>query len=105
MLSMGTGGNPNPKVFFKRTTDNKSKTVVSKKDSMNGWLKIEKQGKKISAFFKPGNADSWEKISEYEVDWLKGKLQVGLSVFASFASQGPKASPDMKAGFSNLKIQ
>jgi hypothetical protein len=41
---VGTGGNSNPKLFFKRTTDNKSRTVVNKNDNMSGWLRIEKAG-------------------------------------------------------------
>ncbi len=52
LLSVGTGGNANPKLFFKRTTDNKSRTVVNKNDNMSGWLRVEKAGDKIAAFFK-----------------------------------------------------
>jgi hypothetical protein len=104
ILSMGTGGNANPKIFFKKTIDNKTKAVVSKKDNMSGWLRIEKKGAKIFAFYKPENDAEWEKTGEYEIPWLKGKLQLGLMVFANFAGEGPKTKPDIKAEFSQLKI-
>lgn len=104
ILSMGTGGNANPKIFFKKTTDNKTRTVVSKKENMSGWLRIEKKGTKLSAFYRENDNSNWEKTGEYELDWLKGKLQLGLMVFANFAGEGPKAKPDIKAAFSQLKI-
>jgi CarboxypepD_reg-like domain len=105
LLTTGTGGNPNPKVFFKKTTDNKSKTVVDKKQTMNGWLRMEKRGKTITAFFKEEHTTEWNKVGEYEIDWLKDKVQMGLAVFASFSGSGPKMHPDMKAVFSQLKIE
>jgi hypothetical protein len=104
LLSVGTGGNSNPKLFFKRTTDNKSRTVVHKNENMSGWLRIEKTGNKIVAFFKPGNAGDFKKTGEYKLEWLNGKLQLGLTVFAAFSGDGPKMKPDMKANFSQLKI-
>jgi len=105
LLSMGTGGNPNPKIFFKRTADNKSRTVVDKIDSMKGWLRIEKSGKKIMAFFKEKNSKDYKKIGEYNLDWLNGKVQLGLATFAAFSGDGPKMKPDMKVIFSKLKIE
>jgi len=105
LLSLGTGGNPNPKLFFKRTIDNKSKTVVDKKDTMNGWMRIEKSGKKITAFFKDDDGSDYKKTGEYNLEWLSGKLQFGLAVFAAFAGDGPKMKPDMKVMFSQLKIE
>jgi hypothetical protein len=105
LLSLGTGGNPNPKLFFKRTIDNKSKTVIDKKDGMNGWMRIEKSGKKITAFFKEDDGSDYKKTGEYNLDWLSGKLQFGLAVFAAFAGDGPKMKPDMKVMFSQLKIE
>jgi hypothetical protein len=102
-LSVGTGGNANPKIFFKRTIDNKSKTVVNKSETMEGWLRIEKSGNKVVAFFKKDNND-FKKIGEYKLDWLNGKVQLGLAVFAAFSGDGPKMRPDMKANFSQLKI-
>jgi len=104
LLSVGTGGNSNPKLFFKRTTDNKSRTVVNKNDNMSGWLRIEKAGDRIVAFFKTDNDNDFKKIGEYKLEWLNGKLQLGLTVFASFSGDGPKMKPDMKANFSQLKI-
>ncbi|MBS1597661.1 MAG: carboxypeptidase-like regulatory domain-containing protein [Bacteroidetes bacterium] len=104
ILSMGTGGNSNPKIFFKKTIDNKTRTVVSKKDSTRGWLRIDKKGTKIDAFYKNDKNADWEKTGELEIGWLKGKLQLGLMVFANFSSDGPKMKPDIKAAFSQLKI-
>ena len=104
LLSVGTGGNSNPKLFFKRTTDNKSRTVVNKNDNMSGWLRIEKTGNKIVAFFKTNNGSDFKKVGEYKLEWLHGKLQLGLTVFATFSGDGPKMKPDMKANFSQLKI-
>ncbi|MES1214734.1 MAG: hypothetical protein ABUT20_04380 [Bacteroidota bacterium] len=104
-LSLGTGGNPNPKLFFKRTVDNKSKTVVDKKETMIGWMKIEKSGKKIIAYFKEDNETEYKKIGEYNLDWLHGKTQLGLAVFAAFSGEGPKMKPDMKVNFTQLKIE
>ena len=105
LLSMGTGGNPNPKLFFKRTIDNKSRTVVNKNENMSGWLRIEKTGNRIIAFFKTDSVSAFKKIGEYKLDWLNGKVQLGLTVFASFSGDGPKMRPDMKADFSQLNIQ
>ncbi len=105
LLSMGTGGNPNPKLFFKRTIDNKSRTVVNKNENMSGWLRIEKTGNRIIAFFKTDSVSAFKKIGAYKLDWLNGKVQLGLTVFASFSGNGPKMRPDMKADFSQLNIQ
>ena len=104
LLSVGTGGNPNPKLFFKRTIDDKSRTVVNKSDKMSGWLRIEKTGNKILAFVKPGDDREFKKVGEYKLEWLNGKVQVGLTAFAAFSGDGPKMRPDMKANFSQLKI-
>jgi len=105
LLSLGTGGNPNPKIFFKRTIDNKSKTVVNNRDNMKGWLRIEKSGKRITAFIKDENDNDYKKIGEYNLDWLNGKVQFGFAAFAAFAGDGPKMKPDMKAIFTQIKIQ
>ena len=105
LLTTGTGGNPNPKIFFKRTIDNKSKTVVDKIATMNGWLRMQRKGKTITAFFKEENTAVWNKVGEYEINWMKNKLQLGFAVFASFSGSGPKMHPDMKAVFSQLKIE
>ena len=104
LLSVGTGGNPNPKLFFKRTTDNRTRTVVNKNDNMSGWLKIEKAGNRIVAFFKVDNDADFKKVGEYKLEWLNGKVQLGLTVFAAFSGDGPKMKPDMKANFSQVKI-
>ncbi|MGC4034883.1 MAG: carboxypeptidase-like regulatory domain-containing protein [Chitinophagaceae bacterium] len=105
LLSLGTGGNPNPKLFFKRTIDNRSKTVLEKRDNMNGLLRLEKSGKKITAFFEGENENSFRKIGEYNLDWLNGKVQIGLAAFAAFSGDGPKMKPDMRASFSQFKTE
>jgi hypothetical protein len=105
LLSVGTGGNPNPKLFFKRTINNTSKTVVDKRESMQGWMRIEKAGNKVIAFYKENDEADFKKIGEYNLDWLNGKVQIGLAVFAAFSGDGPKMKPDMKVQFSQLKIQ
>jgi hypothetical protein len=104
LLSLGTGGNANPKIFLKKTTADKSKTVVRSCDNMSGWLRIEKSGQKITAFFKQENDTTYKKAGEYNLDWLSGKVQFGLATFTSFAGDGPKMKPDMKVIFSNLTI-
>ena len=104
-LSVGTGGNRTPKLFFKRTIANKSKTVVDKKETMNGWMRIEKSGKRVVAYFKDDNDSEYKKVGEYDLDWLKGRLQVGFAVFATFPGDGPKMKPDIRAGFSQIKIE
>jgi hypothetical protein len=104
LLCIGTGGNPNPKLFFKRTTDNKSRTVVDKNDSMSGYLRIEKRGDMIVAFLKNDNDSDFKKVGEHRMEWLKGNLQLGLTAFAAFSGDGPKMKPDIKASFSQIKI-
>src|SRR6185503_432024 len=48
-LSIGTGGNPTPKISFKKTAENKSKTFSEKTENMRGWLRLEKKGNKLFA--------------------------------------------------------
>ena len=103
-LSIGTGGNPSPKIFFKKTFDGKSKTSADKKENMNGWLRLEKKGKKITAWYKQESNDEWAKKGEYEIDWPLGNIQAGIGVYAGFPGSGPKMQPDMKAEFSQFKI-
>jgi len=104
LLSLGTGGNSTPKLFFKKTTDSKSRTIVSKKDGMSGWLKIEKARGRIIASFRGDNETDFRKIGEYKHEWLNGNVQLGLAVFAAFSGDGPKMKPDVEATFSQFKI-
>ena len=105
LLSIGTGGNPNPKLFFKRTINNSSKTVMDKRENMQGWMRLEKTGKKITAFYKDDTGADYKKVGEYSLEWLNGKVQMGFAVFAAFSGDGPKMKPDMKVQFSQLKIE
>jgi hypothetical protein len=102
IFSMGTGGNEKPKYFLKTTTQGRTKTSVEKTDEFAGWLKIEKRGKHITAFRKSNAQNSWVKVNEYDLDWLKGTLQAGFSVMARFAGDGPKQHPDIRATFSEV---
>ncbi len=102
IFSMGTGGNEKPKYFLKTTTQGKTRTMVEKTDEFSGWLKIEKKGKHIAAFRKSNAADSWVKVNEYDLEWLKGTMQAGFSVMARFAGDGPKQHPDIRAIFSEI---
>ncbi len=104
-LSIGTGGNPVPKLFFKRTINNKSKTVVDKRETMNGWMRIEKTGNRVVAYFKEDNTAAYKRAGEYNLEWLRGNVQIGLAVFAAFSGDGPKMKPDIKANFSQIKIE
>jgi hypothetical protein len=104
ILSMGTGGSDAPKYFLKRTTAGKTKMLVDKTDSLTGWLRMERQGKRISVYKRPDGSSNWIKVDDYEFDWLKGTIQVGFSIMAKFAGSGPKQRPDMRAVFSKIKI-
>ncbi len=104
IFSMGTGGNDKPKIFLKRTIAGKTKGLVDKTDSLSGWLRIEKRGKLIHVYRKPDKDSEWIKADDYEYEWLKGDVQVGFSIMARFAGDGPRQRPDMKAVFSNIKI-
>ncbi|HEV8273216.1 MAG TPA: carboxypeptidase-like regulatory domain-containing protein [Chitinophagaceae bacterium] len=104
-LSIGTGGNPTPKISFKKTTDNKSKTFVEKMNEMNGWLRLEKKGNKLIALYRSGIDKEYKKIGEYTNDWLNSETQIGLAAYAGFPGDGPKMKPDMKAAFILLEIK
>jgi hypothetical protein len=104
-LSIGTGGNPTPKISFKKTTDNKSKTFAEKMNDMNGWLRLEKKGSKVIAFYRSALDNENKKIGEFTNDWLNSEIQIGLAVYAGFPGDGPKMKPDMKAEFIQLKIE
>ena len=104
-LSIGTGGNPTPKISFKKTTESKSKTFAEKMENMHGWLRLEKKGNKIVAFHKSEINNEYKKIGEFANDWLNSAIQIGLAVYAGFPGDGPKMKPDMKAEFTQLKIE
>ena len=104
-LSIGTGGNPTPKVSFKKTTESKSKTFAEKVESMNGWLRIEKKGNKLIALYRSETNNEFKKIGEYSSDWLNSQFQIGLAVYAGFPGEGPKMKPDVKAEFIQLEIK
>jgi hypothetical protein len=104
-LSIGTGGNPTPKISFKKTIESKSKTFAEKLDNMNGWLRIEKKGNKLVALYRSEINNEYKKIGEYSGDWLNTEIQIGLAVYAGFSGDGPKMKPDMKAEVTGIKIE
>jgi hypothetical protein len=104
IFSIGTGGSDVPKYFVKRNIDEKTKTTVERGEDFDGWLRIEKKDKVISVFKKKNESGNWTKVGSYEYDWLKTDLQVGFSVMARFAGDGPKQRPDMQGIFTNIQF-
>ena len=103
-LGIGTGGNPVPKIVFKKTTESHSKTFTEKNADMNAWLRLERRKNKIIAWYKNADKDDWKKIGEYELNWLSSKNQFGLGVYAGFPGSAPKMQPDLKAEFFQTKV-
>src|SRR4029077_14764584 len=103
ILSLGTGGNSIPKYFLKKTENGKTKTSVDKTGNMTGCFRVEKQKGKIIVYKRAEEQTPWEKWGEYTAGCINGELQVGLTVMARFAGDGPKQRPDLKAVFSNMK--
>ena len=104
LLALGTGGSASPKLFFKRTLESKSKTVVIHEEFLNGFMRISKKGNKLTAYFKSEKDSGWAKAGEYEIGWLNKKLQVGLVISSHFSGQGPKMVPDIQAFFYQMKL-
>jgi len=104
-LSAGTGGNPTPKISFKKTIGNKSKTSATKTGNMNSWLRLEKKGNTLIAFYRTAADNDYKKIGEYTSDWLNSEIQIGLAAFAGFPGDGPKMRPDIKAEFTQIKVE
>jgi len=101
-VSMGTGGSSTPKYFLKNTIDGKTKITVEKTENLSAWLRLEKKDDLVRIYRRTRENDSWVKWNEFKADWLKGELEVGFSVMARFAGDGPKQKPDMQALFSDL---
>ena len=104
ILSIGTGGNNQPKIFLHKTESGKSKGPVDKIEGMQCWLRLEKKGTALTAFYKFFSDKEWKKITTYQLKWLSGSLQAGCMVMARFAGSGPRAKPDIKAVFSNFNL-
>ena len=105
LLTLGSGGSGSPKLFFKRTIDDKTKNIIMHEQSMNGTIRMVKKGIKLNAYFKPEHGNEWQDAGEYEADWLNKRLQVGLALFAHFVGDGPKMKPDMQVFFSGIQIR
>lgn len=104
-ISLGTGGNPNPKLFFKRTENNKSKTTVTKAKKLMAFLRIEKKGDGIKAYIRWNENDEWEMVDEYKAAWLKDNVQIGMAAFTDFTGNGPKMHPDASFIFSDVQLK
>jgi CarboxypepD_reg-like domain len=102
---LGTGGSDVPKYFLKRTTSSRTKMSVIKTGNLTGWLRIEKKGASFVVYKRANEGNDWIRVGEYEFDWLKKEVQVGLAVMARFVGDGPKQRPDMQAIFSNISIE
>jgi len=72
---------------------------------MLGWLGIEKKSNKVIAFYKSNTDTEWKKQGEFEASWLKDPVQLGLAAFAGFPGSAPKMQPDIKADFSQMKVE
>ncbi len=105
IFSLGTGGSDVPKFFLRRTINGKTKITVERTKDFDGWLRIEKKDKMLSVYKKEDETGKWVKLDTYEFDWLNTNLQVGFSIMARFAGDGPKQRPDMEAVFTNTHLK
>jgi hypothetical protein len=105
IFSLGTGGSNTAKYFLKRTLSGKTKGVTDKADGFTGWLRMEHKGNQIVLYKKEMEKDAWQKLEDYQLTWLSEEVQLGFSVMAKFAGDGPKQHPDMKAIITNIKIE
>ncbi len=104
IFSIGTGGSDVSKIFLRKTINGKTKTTVERTDEFDGWLRIEKKDKILNVYKKEDEKGEWTKVGTYEFDWLNTNLQVGFSIMARFAGDGPKQKPDIEAVFTNIHI-
>ena len=104
-IALGTAGNPNPKLFFKKTEAGKTKTVVSKAKNLTVRLRIEKKEDEVKAFIKWDKTNDWEIIGNYKALWLKGRIQIGMAAFTDFVGNGPKMHSDATFLFSKLEFK
>ena len=105
VLCVGTGGNKNIKYFLRKTENGNSKGPVDNIEGPHQWLRLEKKGNVFSAFIRNDEDQNWKRITDYSLNWGDGPLEVGLMVMARFAGSGPKMKPDMKAVFTNIKVE
>jgi hypothetical protein len=104
LASIGTGGNQTPKIFFKKTSNSNSKTVVEKLDKLEATLKLEKKGDLVTSYAQIDGKENWVKLGSAKMDTKADRLQVGVACFADFAGDGPKMRPDMKVVITNWKV-
>jgi hypothetical protein len=104
-IALGTGGNPNPKLFFKRTENSKSKTTVTKAKKLIAFLRLEKKKDDIKAYIRWNENDKWEMVDEYKAKWLKDDVQIGMAAFTDFTGNGPKMHPDASFIFSDVHFK
>jgi hypothetical protein len=104
-IALGTGGNPNPKLFFKKTENNKSRSIVTKAKKMMAFLRIEKRETTLKAYIRWNENDEWEILNEYKSAWLKDNVQIGMAAFTDFTGNGPKMHPDASFIFSDVQFK
>jgi hypothetical protein len=104
-IALGTGGNPNTKLFFKKTEGGKTKTVISKVKNLTARLRIEKKEDEVKAFIKWDKTDDWKSVGTYKALWLQGRIQVGMAAFSDFVGNGPKMHPDASFFFSQIEFK
>ena len=105
LVSIGTSGNKNVKYFLRKTENSHSKGSMNSIENLHQWLRIEKKGNVVSAFIKNNREQEWQKIASYTMEWNNESLEVGMMIMARFAGDGPKMKPDIRAQFSNIKIE
>lgn len=103
-VGLGTTGNKQPKLILNKTGGNKSKPKTESAEFPEIWLKLEKNGKVITAFKKMHAIDQWILIDSKTVDWRSDQFQVGLFGFAWFTGNGPAMYPDVKGIFTQTNI-
>ncbi len=59
----------------------------------------------LNVYKKEDETGKWAKVDTYEFDWRNTNLQVGFSIMARFAGDGPKQRPDMEAVFTNILLK
>jgi hypothetical protein len=101
MVTKGTAGNSNVKLYATNTRGGNSKTVVYKSDESK-FLKLVKDGTHISLLVRKEPTDDWQNLAGYEMD--ADEVQVGVICFAHFTGSAPKMHPDIKGTFSEIKI-
>jgi hypothetical protein len=104
-ITIGTAGNPNKKLFFKKTINGKTKAIVMDAKNLPVRIRIEKRDDGINIFVKWMGEEEWRKVGEYKAAWLQQPVQVGMIGYADFTGNGPKMHPDARFIFSRIEFK